>query len=1141
MFRTSNSDFIQKCGLDAYFFLRYLRLLLKLFIPLAMVILPILLPINAVGGRGDAFRIGNYTHSSAWTNVTGLNQLAWGNVRPTQTRRYWAHLFLAIGVIVYSCYVFFDELRGYIRLRQAYLTSPQHRLRASATTVLVSAIPKKWCTAEALDGLYDVFPGGIRNIWINRNFDDLSEKVKTRNKLAKKLESAETDLIKKVKKANIEQLAKEAKRAGKKKSKAEKAEDKKRQDQEGSAMASKKGVSTGNPHQVSHSIGEALDGNMSSTDSSRSSSRSSSPENQKRKPFVPIPIVGEGIDKVGHEISNLGRTVFGGIRNVKKGVDNELNTTQGFQAQQIHDSPQIPQMDGSPNPNPPRESTDRLFDPNSPSVNHARNTSLHNNTSSTPVRDSAIKEDKRAENSTASGERKDEEQSDGTKSRFAFLKFWESEELPRIEYPISFDGGYDSVSEGDPLWKKYIKPEDRDTMRLPIFGKKWLGWIPFVGKKVDTIEHCRRELARLNTEIEADQKDPTRYPLLNSAFIQFNHQVAAHMACQAVSHHMPNQMAPRAVEISPDDVIWDNLSVKWWERYIRTGGIIVLVVGLVIGWAFPVAFTGLLSNVSDLANTYPSWLGWLHKIPGWFISPIQGVLPQLLLAILLALLPVVMRFLARLQGHATGMSVELAVQDFYFFFLFVQVFLVLTLSSGAGDVITQIKSVGAEPQSIPSLLASKLPQASNYFFSYLLLQALSTSAGTLVQVGALAGWFLLGPLLDSTARQKWSRQLKLPNVKWGTFFPVYTNLAVIGIIYSVISPLILIFNIVTFSLFWFVYRYNTLYVTKFRFDTGGLLFPTAVNQLFTGLYVMELCLVGLFFIVRGVNEEGKPEGVPCYPQAIIMIIVLILTILYQWLLNRAFSPLFRYLPITLEDDAVIRDEEFARAQQKKFNLAEEEQEGDDINDVLAARERREEDEDQVPESIELHDIEKRRSHRLDPRKLGDNLASIVPGRVSWADRSRRRSQWEHENDGQGAVDVNSRSPDLGAERRRRTKRAHEQHRLRIPGDSEAQEPGGNNIGEALFAGIHDEIEDLTPDERDKLVQRAFQHEALRARRPVIWIPRDDLGVSNDEIMRTKKLSSNIWISNEYTGLDSKARVVYSKSPPDFSEVDLIEL
>ena len=191
---TSNSAFVEKCGLDAYFFLRYLRTLLKIFVPAALVILPILIHVNLVDGRGAQFALGKNENAS---NVTGLDQLAWGNVAPNHTGRYWAHWLLALMLIVWICYVSFDELRNYIRMRQAYLTSPQHRLRASATTVLVSSIPRKWCTVEALDGLYDVFPGGLRNIWINRNFDELSEKIKRRDKLAATLEIAETDLIKK--------------------------------------------------------------------------------------------------------------------------------------------------------------------------------------------------------------------------------------------------------------------------------------------------------------------------------------------------------------------------------------------------------------------------------------------------------------------------------------------------------------------------------------------------------------------------------------------------------------------------------------------------------------------------------------------------------------------------------------------------------------------------------------------------------------------------------------------------------------------------------------------------------------------------------------------------------------------------------
>lgn len=342
----------------------------------------------------------------------------------------------------------------------------------------------------------------------------------------------------------------------------------------------------------------------------------------------------------------------------------------------------------------------------------------------------------------------------------------------------------------------------------------------------------------------------------------------------------------------------------------------------------------------------------------------------------------------------------------------------------------------------------------------------------------------------------------------------------------------MIFNIITFSLFWLVYRYNTLYVTKFRFDTGGLLYPTAINQLFTGLYLMELCLIGLFFLVKDATSDGAAYGTPCKVQGIIMIVVLILTFLYQWLLNQAFGPLLRYLPITLEDEAVMRDEEFGRAQEKKWKLDDQEQETDDINDALRHRERLSVDENRAAEGIEMQNIEVLNERgRLNPGHLGhlvpEAVENLVPVKASsWADRSRKKTPYSPKENRQVL------SP-------RHHHRQH--HHVHKSPDVEAQRNGTNAIGEALFAGINDEIEDLTPDERDKLVRRAFQHEALRARRPVIWIPRDDLGVSDDEIHRTQKLSKYIWISNEFTGVDSNGRVVYRRSPPDFSEVDLIEL
>ena len=836
VFKTSNSDFIQKCGLDAYFFLRYLRTLLRIFVPLALILIPVLIPLNLVGGNSE----------DPNSNVKGLDTLAWGNVK--HTSRYWAHFILAILVIGYTCYVFFDELRGFVRLRQAYLTSAEHRLRASATTVLVSSIPAKWCTFEALDGLYDVFPGGIRNIWINRNFDALNDKVKQRDSIAKALESAETSLIRNARKSHLKQLKKEAKKSGNKSSDEKKGN---RMDEQGARMANSGGISSGNPHQVHHTVEEELRGSSVSLDKE--------PALDRNKPLVPIPIVGQGIEAVGQGFDKIGKTVFRGLKRVGNDVDGRLKTTGGLAL----DDPEVsnpPRMQESRYTARPHEPHDASMHGSSPTTQqtppgsstrqgtstdsgpHTESRTDHDNPSlptesppphglDGPWYDDIVKKG-RGEHSAGENVKRQSSQAE-THSN---LKFWkkghsipfgipsptphmkEEDEFPlssmspvtptanrqatingksgnvgvkvdrvrsgkekddgtgETEYPSAYDKAYQDNDDGEPVWKKYLKEKDRDTMRLPIFGWQWMLSLPLLGQKVDTIDHCRRELARLNLEIELDQSEPEKFPLMNSAFVQFNHQVAAHMACQAVSHHTPNQMTPRLVEISPNDVIWDNMSIKWWERYIRRSLVVAVIAGLIIGWAFPVAFTGALARIDSLREEV-KWLAWLKPWPQWLISIIQGVLPPSLLALLLVLLPIVFRFLCRIQGEQTGMNVELEVQNYYFLFLFVQVFLIATISGAVGAVLSELKE---RPQSVPKVLAQNLPKVTNYFFSYLLLQALSVSASALLQLGGLFKWFILSPLMDSTARQKWKRQVTLPDVNWGSFFPVYTNLAAIG-------------------------------------------------------------------------------------------------------------------------------------------------------------------------------------------------------------------------------------------------------------------------------------------------------------------------------------------------------------------------
>ena len=189
-------EVIEKRGLDAYLFLRYLVVLLKIFVPLAVVILPVLVPLNFIAGRG------------AQSGVSGLDQLFWINVSPAHTNRYWAHLVMAIVVVVWVCRIARIELLCYMRLRHQWLLSPHRLSRTSTSIILVTDISKSLLTVHQLHVLYDIFPHGVRCVSLIRDHSQLRQCIRKRDAMALVFEKAETQLIQRAYLAHSRKTAK---------------------------------------------------------------------------------------------------------------------------------------------------------------------------------------------------------------------------------------------------------------------------------------------------------------------------------------------------------------------------------------------------------------------------------------------------------------------------------------------------------------------------------------------------------------------------------------------------------------------------------------------------------------------------------------------------------------------------------------------------------------------------------------------------------------------------------------------------------------------------------------------------------------------------------------------------------------------
>lgn len=154
---------------------------------------------------------------------------------------------------------------------------------------------------------------------------------------------------------------------------------------------------------------------------------------------------------------------------------------------------------------------------------------------------------------------------------------------------------------------RYVPDKKRPSHRVGPLG--------LVGKKVDTIEWSRSELQRLVPATEQAQAEwfAGNFDKVNAIFVEFHTQADAQAAFQVITHHKALHMSQKTVGVTPNEVIWKNLSIPWWELVLRRYAVYAFIAVLVIFWAVPVAVVALIAQVNTLQRL--PGLGWITQIP----------------------------------------------------------------------------------------------------------------------------------------------------------------------------------------------------------------------------------------------------------------------------------------------------------------------------------------------------------------------------------------------------------------------------------------------------------------------------------------------------------------------------------------------
>ncbi|KAG5945925.1 hypothetical protein E4U53_006657 [Claviceps sorghi] len=636
-------------------------------------------------------------------------------------------------------------------------------------------------------------------------------------------------------------------------------------------------------------------------------------------------------------------------------------------------------------------------------------------------------------------------------------------------------------------------------------------------RRVDTVRWTRVRLRELNLQIYKMRKQVRRGEgiTLPTVFIEFHSQEAAQAAHQVLSHHRPLQMSSRLLGVRPDEVIWSCLRMTWWELIMRRFLIMTLVTAAIIFWAIPSAFIGTISNIETVTKRF-KFLNFLNLLPKVILSFVQSFLPAIALSLLMAIVPWLLRICGAMSGIPTMNRVELFVQNVYFAFQVVQVFLITTLTSAASSALGAILS---NPLGTKDLLAANIPKASNFYLSYILIQCMLSGGLRLIQPFDLIRHYIIARI-SAIPRTRYNRWLALQTAQWGGIYPIYTNMGVIALSYAFIAPLVLLFAAGGMFVTQIVWKYNLMYVLDSDMDSKGLFYPRALIHLTIGLYLAEICLIGLLALKSA------------YAPLALMVLFFIFTGLVHFSLSDAIAPLLLNLPQTLPLEGEIQEEEKAKARREQElaqarldtdgggtagaanDYYDTEQVFGDEEQVVRSDDDDDDDDDAVDDAAASDD-----EHQITGTRAVEGAASIGATLKEWLqDKTQQK------------LDAKMRQSGIHKILNKFKLQTNDRHTSDKP-------PG------FLARWLHpEEYEDFValrktvPGEQFPSVEypadftkRCYLAPEMWAAKPVLWIPRDEAKVSRQEVAHTKKYTP---ISDRGAALDDKGRIIvhFEKAP-----------
>ncbi|KAG9145214.1 hypothetical protein Leryth_008974 [Lithospermum erythrorhizon] len=429
---------------------------------------------------------------------------------------------------------------------------------------------------------------------------------------------------------------------------------------------------------------------------------------------------------------------------------------------------------------------------------------------------------------------------------------------------------------------------------------KKTGFLGLFGEKVDAIDYQTTEIEKLTKEISVEREIAINDPksIMPAAFVSFKSRWGAAVCAQTQQSRDPTvwltEWAPE-----PRDVYWKNLAIPYVSLTIRRLIIGVAFFFLTFFFMIPITMVQSLASIEGLQKR-AKFLKDVIEVP-FIKSFIQGVLPGLVLKIFLIFLPTILMIMSKFEGFLSISTLERRSASRYYLFNFVNVFLGSIIAGAAFEQLNTFLHQSADD--IPKIIGVAIPMKATFFITYIMVDGWAGVAGEILRLKPLIIFHLKNFFLVKTEKDR-EEAMDPGSLGFNTGEPQIQLYFLLGLVYAVVTPLLLPFILIFFGLAYVVFRHQIINVYNQEYESYAAFWPDVHGRIISALVISQLFLMGLL---------STKEAALSTP---FLIALPVLTIWFHLFCKGRYEPAFTHYPL---QEAMMKDT-LERARDPKVNL-----------------------------------------------------------------------------------------------------------------------------------------------------------------------------------------------------------------------------